>query len=310
MKNTELSPILFPVELKQIFFNHNEIPIPNYNAVVGLIDGEQKVFSVVTNSYKLITNQDAVVIGETLLKKVFHNTNLTEFKIFNVRYPTTKSFCHIDFIHKNYTFNIDDTEVFLPIIRITNSYNRTKALSFSIGFSRKLCKNGIIIDEETIQFKFHHTSTKLNQISILGFNKIETLKKLEKNFIVYVGVIKKFPIEKKFILPIVAKALRKSFYQNSNQNSDRVYKNFMKFQETIHTLTEKYVYDFGETGYTVFNVLTDYVSNSNGDGIRNIQINSLQKKAGKWLKTFSEEIQSSNFNIEEFLGDYLEYNNG
>ena len=128
MKNTELSPILFPVELKQIFFNHNEIPIPNYNAVVGLIDGEQKVFSVVTNSYKLITNQDAVVIGETLLKKVFHNTNLTEFKIFNVRYPTTKSFCHIDFIHKNYTFNIDDTEVFLPIIRITNSYNRTKAL--------------------------------------------------------------------------------------------------------------------------------------------------------------------------------------
>ena len=48
------------------------------------------------------------------------------------------------------------SELFDPFIRVTNSYNGLRALGFDIGFYRKICKNGMIVPDTVIRFKFTH----------------------------------------------------------------------------------------------------------------------------------------------------------
>jgi len=71
-------------------------------------------------------------------------------------------YCHIDLIHNSAALDFtfvpphQRPEAFGPFIRVTNSYNSLRALAFDIGFYRKVCKNGLIIPDTIIRFKFNN----------------------------------------------------------------------------------------------------------------------------------------------------------
>lgn len=54
-------------------------------------------------------------------------------------------------------------DIFGPFIRVTNSFNGLRALGFDIGFYRKVCKNGLILPQTIIWFKFSHSHQEIGQ---------------------------------------------------------------------------------------------------------------------------------------------------
>ena len=143
---TDINHLLFKVELHPIFTEleingkKSKIEVPNNKIVVNSKSG--KPLGVVSNTYKLITNHEALELGRKCAVEVFGTAEADNIEIFNVDAPSTASYCHIDLVHKVHVMNLWDEEkqsdVYVPYIRITNSYNTTRALRFDIGFCRKI----------------------------------------------------------------------------------------------------------------------------------------------------------------------------
>ena len=66
-RNTNIDEILFPVRFEPVFFKKQEVPINGFKAITG-IDSKKKhiVFSVVSDNYELISNQQAFAIGKEI----------------------------------------------------------------------------------------------------------------------------------------------------------------------------------------------------------------------------------------------------
>ncbi len=157
-RNTNIYEILFPVECKPVYLENNRYPIHAFQAVTGKFeDGSETIFSIVSDNYYLITNNEAYEMGKEIHRRLFPDATSDSFEVFNVIAPLTKSYCHIDIIDKNYTLNIWAKEVYVPFVRIQNSYNRTMPLKFQIGFCRKLCNNGAIFDKDLVTISMTHT---------------------------------------------------------------------------------------------------------------------------------------------------------
>lgn len=91
-----------------------------------------------------MTNQQAYDQASDIMKKVFQTTRLEDLICLNVTMPSSRSFCHIDLIHKDADFLPWENDKWTAFLRITNSYNRTRLLRFEPGFCRWICLNGMI----------------------------------------------------------------------------------------------------------------------------------------------------------------------
>ena len=129
-RDTDVDKITFPVSLKTIFYRpkkeNTEREIKSYKAVVNEKTGD--VLSIVSKDYRLVSNAEAIEYGMECYKKVFQVDNLVNFEIFNIVSSYRGTFCHVDIIDKNYSINIWQKELYIPYLRITNSYNRTRSL--------------------------------------------------------------------------------------------------------------------------------------------------------------------------------------
>jgi len=165
MRRTDLKQVIFPLRIQSVYFeeyrgeNTVKRKIPHSQVIVNAETGDP--ISIVSKEYRVVTNEEAIEFGKKCFKELFNTVNTDDLEIFNIIAPETRSFCHIDLIHKKYQVNIGRQEVYLPFIRITNSYNRSRALSFDIGFCREICDNGAIFEEDSIKFKFSHTKKRI-----------------------------------------------------------------------------------------------------------------------------------------------------
>jgi hypothetical protein len=304
-RNTDINSILFPVELKPIFLGENAQPVRGYKAVTANPDtAGQSVFSVVSDSYFLITNQFALELAKKVHQRLFPESDAKNFEIFNIIAPATKSFCQIDIIDKNYTLNIWKQEVYVPFVRLHNSYNKSRTLKFDIGFCRKLCDNGVIFEAESVSISFSHTKKELNLDKLQNIN-VDRLKRLEQDFIKKTQKSLEIAIPEKYFLPLAAQILGKKFNLNEKdpQRRARIENNFAAFRYSIDHYSEKYIRkeNFGETGYSFFNVITDFASRTENANA----INGLQTKCGTWLRELGEQVKSPGFNWGKELEDYL-----
>ena len=85
------------------------------------------------------------------------------------------------------------SEVYIPYVRVTNSYNTTRALRFDVGLCRKICLNGVIFEAETIRFIFSHVKHEIKDSISFSVRK-ERLKKLIEGFKEYATNLKSVDI--------------------------------------------------------------------------------------------------------------------
>jgi hypothetical protein len=307
-RNTNIDEILFPVELKPVMVTGTNKSIKGFKAVVGNLNyqdslfPDEHVFSIVTDDYVLISNQTALDMAKDIHKRLFPGGSTDSFVIFNIKTPGTLGSCHIDIIDKNYKLNILEKEVYVPFVRIQNSYNKTMPLCFQVGFCRKLCNNGVIFEQNTISINLRHTKSHFSNFSL---NHIDTswLKQYENDFTSKIEKSTKIKIPKDKFVPLAAKALNLKF-DLENKKSKNYQINLERLEDFISRIedySDRYirVEKLGETAYAFFNVITGFASNV--DHIQARTTHSMQGRCGGWLSEFCKEYSGKKIDWDKEL---------
>lgn len=310
-----LDHILFDVEQIPITAQYQqgineiqEIKVEGYKALYNKRD--KQVLSIVTNNYTLITNRQALEIGKMVFCKLFPSVKPEDLIPFKVISTTKLSSCHIDLVHKDINLSQWKQDTWLPFLRISNSYNRTIALSFEIGFVRELCSNGFIFDKESIKVKYAHT----RGLMPVDFKvDVSRLRKYEVEFTNYLNNLSRFYVDPIYVFPLVLKSLNLKFnLDKNNRNLHNEQIRLEKTREIISELTKSYYEELKPTAYAVLSIITDFVSHQekyNTIPMFKAHINSYYYKPGQWMHDFTESIQKTSFNMDDYLGDFLTYKN-
>lgn len=275
--------------------------LPKYRAVVNKENGE--ILSVVTTSYKLVTNEEAVALAEQAFKAVFSATDTNEMTVFNVRQSSRKTICQVDLVHRNYRVAVLQDDIWVPFLRVTNSYNKSRALQFDLGFSRKYCDNGCIFEEDTFRVKYYHTKSATKPV-LEGAEKFQRLEELQKEFVNHLHQLEKVPFPAPLLPALVARVFKLHF----SDETEKKRKRRVCFLQHVGGLIEKYATDLGQNGYLALNVLTDFATRPPEEVFvaADFRFHSLQKSVGSWLPVFLREVSAGEFSIEDYLGDYLD----
>lgn len=306
-----IDDVLFPVDLSPVYIENKADegivvpdedrefkPVSGFSAVVARDDDH--VFSVVAKNYRLITNREAVKLGETCFEQVFNLLKVKDMKVFNIIMPKTRSFCHIDYVHPEAKHDYFDNDPWTPYLRVTNSYNRMFALNFDLGFCRGICKNGIIFGKKNIEFKFYHSRSSADPVVKFKLRAGE-LATLEAQFIESLKNLKRFHVPPKVMWPLVCKVFGFNLSDSATKRQEQV---FLEKRDHVKELSDRYFPELGENGYAAMNVLTDYASRPVGMISPEGKIDSLQRKSGSWVADFVEAIEVRDFNFNSYLGEY------
>ena len=143
---------------------------------------------------------------------MFPETKDTEWEVKTTDAPATGGHCYFDLVHNSKALDFSFVraqgrpDVFGPFIRVTNSYNGLRALAFDIGFLRKVCKNGIILPDVIIKFKFTHLRRDIGETPEFEISN-ERLAKLKSSFSTYLEAMRACPVRPDQFGPFVRAVL-------------------------------------------------------------------------------------------------------
>lgn len=314
-RNTDIQTLLFPVETRPVYFRDagkdlfgHEVtdPTPTYrkvNRFVAVVDVERNyTFAVVADGYRLIKNEEALKLGAQCFLRVFSTPTADGMEVFNVIQPSTRSFCHVDYIFAGHSLEPWQGDKWWPYLRVTNSYNRTKPLRFDLGFCRWICTNGVIFGGEHIVFRYYHTQ---NQIDMEADFKAEAnkLRRLETEFIEHMHNLERFPVPKEHMLALACRAFNIHITEKDFRQPRRR-EQLVGFKTEIAKLTTRYFKELGPNGYAALNVLSDFAARPCGYISETAMIDPLQKRCGEWTVNFLDAIQQPAFDYAKYLGPF------
>lgn len=305
MRKTNVDSILFPVEMVDIHFMTSDgrtMPVDTHKAVVDTRNGMS--LGVVSNGYRLVENREALHFAENCAAQLFGVAS-GKLAVFNVRAPKRPWYCQVDLIHKGYEVNIGKQEVYLPFLRVTNSYNGSRALRFDIGYCRKLCSNGAIFEKEAIQFRFPHSHASIGRE--IDFSIAEgQLEALHSRLASDLDRLYAYGVPREMDAPLFFKALSLPHAAPDEDMKTRRRAYISDLVYHAHDLITKYTDEFGPNAYSIFNAATDFASNPPEISDMRAPVHSLQTRAGTWCREFTAELANEDkpFELAEYLGEY------
>lgn len=305
----DLPAVLFPVELRPILADIPDslgdrlVPVTSKKAIVNL--STRQVLGIVGRDYRLVTNQEALEMAYECCCAVFPESKPIEWQVTAVDAPMTGGHCCIDLQHNSTALDFncvpagDRPDVFGPFIRVTNSYNGLRALTFNIGFFRKVCKNGMILAQEVIKFRFSHARSEIpERIEFLVAR--ERLHDLRTSFVSYLSALRKCPVPRADFEPIICGVLQ---FQEPpleqappNQLSD-----WTDLVAQLAEMSDRYAASLGETAYAVLNAITEFASNPVRNRCVHRDRDSLQRLAGSWLSAIAHECRNPDFRVRDYV---------
>lgn len=306
---TQLDDVFFPVQEHPVFASirnntgENRIAIPQKKAIVNLKSG--KVVGVVGSCYRLVSNREALEMASQCCQSVFPETKPGEWSVRATDAPATGGHCYIDLVHNSASLDFsfvpakDRPDAFGPFIRVTNSYNGLRALSFDIGFYRKICQNGLIMPGSVIRFKFVHARSAIGE-TIQFVIAHETLAGLKTSFTNYLGVLRDFRVGRdqfeSLALAVLWIRKPKHAIPPSKAAAD-----WEALEKHLATMCDRYANELGENAYSVFNAITEFASHPPDNRCIYQDRHGFQRRAGAWLNDFSRECRLSGFNLEKHI---------
>lgn len=302
-----LDEAFFPVELRPVYVDRPGHPgaVKRLDRHLAVLDMDRGyTFAVVTDGYELVTNKMAYEMSADAMRKVFRATKIEDLACLNITMPNSRSFCHIDLIHKNSNFSPWKNDTWTAFLRITNSYNRTRRLRFELGFCRWICLNGMIFGAKSIDFSFAHTRRGVHMIDSFSEN-IGDIRKLETQLVEQLHQLKRFYVPKEEMLAIFCRAFGIGIEGAALENNQRVAK-LREMKEYVQELTDSYFGDMGTHAYAALNVLTDFASRAKGVISAESAVDGFQQKASHWMEDFIGEISKPTFSFDAYLGRHRE----
>ena len=164
----------FPIEEAPVFATvtrHGkacDVTVPHRKALVAADTGN--IVGIVGAGYKVFTNQQAVTLCHKFCLEAFPDTTPAEWTFVEGHGPGTRSWAAMDIHHRAHAMNLWDngghSEIFTPFVRITNSYNGSRALRIDVGFLRKHCSNGVIFEQEAATLTVPHTRQGIHSLKV------------------------------------------------------------------------------------------------------------------------------------------------
>jgi hypothetical protein len=132
---------------------------------------------------------------------------VVDMECLKITMPKTRSFCHIDLVHKTADFSPWEKDKWTAFLRIINSYNRTRLLRFELGFCRWICLNGMIFGRKSIEFSYAHTRRGTDRVDRFLEN-VGDIRKLETALTERLHKLKRYHVPEKKMLPLLCRTER------------------------------------------------------------------------------------------------------
>lgn len=313
---SQIDDVLFSVEEHPVFVNiraksgERRLSVPDKKAIVNAETG--RVLGVVSRGYRLVTNRQALDWAYQCCQKVFPETKHSEWQVKVIDAPATGGHCFIDLMHNSTALDFtfvpakDRPDAFGPFIRVINSYNGLRALVFDIGFFRRVCTNGMILPESIIRFKFTHLKRDIGEI--ISFEVAhERLSKLKASFKEYLGVLRECAVSRSEFKPLFYGVLLIGEPKNMKPESP-IAKDWGALSQHLGALCSRYMEEFGENAYAVFNAITEFASHPPKNRCFHRDRHSFQRLTGDWLSKFSQECRQPDFNLSIYLAKLAKHN--
>jgi hypothetical protein len=184
---------------------------------------------------------------------------------------------------------------------VTNSYNGLRALAFDIGFFRKVCKNGMILPDTIIRFKFTHMRRDIKET--ISFDVCdERLAKVKASFGSYLDALRACSVRSDqfaaFARAVLSIRVPEKLVPKSREVAD-----WESLTAHLAALCDQYARELGENAYALLNVITEFASRPPASRYVQRERHSLQRLAGTWLSSFAERCQRPSFNLTTYLAE-------
>lgn len=308
---TRLEDVLFPVKEHPVFASVDDatgerrLPVPEKKAIVN--SESHCVLGIVSRGYRLVSNREALDLAHKCCRTVFPETKQGEWEVEATDAPGTGGHCYIHLVHNSTALDFsfvpthERPDVFGPFICVTNSYNGSRALAFDIGFYRKVCTNGLILPESIIRFKFTHQRREIGETIEFEVAR-ERLAKFKTSFGRYLGTLRECPISRGQFVPLICGVLLRRQAEPLKPNT-REAEEWAALNAHLRQLSDRYARELGENAYAAFNAITEFASHPPANRRVRRDRHSLQRLAGAWVNSFSQQCRQPGFNVDAYIGE-------
>lgn len=306
---TKLDDVLFPVDEYPVFVGITEksgerrLTVPDKKALVNRSSG--RVLGIVGRDYRLVSNQEALAHAFECCRLTFPDTKPVEWRVEVTDAPATGGHCYIDLVHNSAALDVryvpaaDKPDAFGPFIRVTNSYNGSRALAFDVGFFRKVCKNGMIVRSSIIRFKFIHSRRDIGSALRFEIDRMR-LAEFRTSFGDRLAALRGCSVPRRDFERFVSGVLlirRPEPLIPETRDAEA----WADLRSHLHNLTQRYAQDLGENAYAVLNAITDFASRPLFNRCIRRDRHRLQQLAGSWFSTFSRQCGEQGFVLDRYL---------
>ena len=268
----------------------------------GILDVERRhVISVVTqDNYELIRNVTAFGIAKhRVVPKIFPRAEKNSFLCNQVVLSESRGICYIDLCCYCYRPPRPFKDVWMPFIRIVNSYNKTYKLSYVLGFCNRTSQNRVIFADKMVPLSSTHNDV-VNKLDKEIQKKFHDISRFEVEFYDRLLELKKFYFPHKLVLALYCMVFGVRA-EDSQHMSFRAREKIHDFVESMDNWTREFFDAHGDNAYAAFCVLAAAASRPVSYFTSENRMNSLQEKVGKWSHDFTDHVKNPSFDIDEYL---------
>ena len=292
-----LQDIMFPVERVNVFAAVGPSSFRQFHgrkALINAVTGD--VLSVVSDRYQVLTNQDALNLAIKACCRVIPSRRPHAWSVSAVGAPSTRARCWFDLQHPDFpSVQVRPDDIWESIVRVTNSYNRTRAFCLQIGFMRYACENRVLVRAGALlKVSVHHNVPGIAEAIEREIEDLDPVE-VERAAVEFRRLLERLlrvAIPRHRFRALVQSVLKIQKPKAMSANRDSAWK---ALEQAIDRIRDEYVNDLGETAYALFNTITDLATDprnyDRGRFIRR-ERHTLHQLAGTWLHAFHELSRS------------------
>lgn len=309
---TELGEVLFPVRMEPLFvrLGSRDVRVPDSQAVVHA--QAERVLGVVGREYRLVSHREALDLAMACAHEAFPETRPGEWQVAAVDAPATGSCCFIDLRHNTGALDFQGLpgsakpEVYGPFVRVTNSYDRSRALAFDIGYWRKVCSNGLVVRDALIRFRLNHQRRDIRAAVRFDISR-ERLAGHRTAFQALLSKLQGCHVPAPAMTDLACAVLGFEPPRRADDARDALRQaEWQRLRGMVDEASRRYAGDLGENAYAVLNAVTDLASRPPPSPLVRRDRHGLQRRAGRWLAEFAATCTQQGFDLRAYLRSLAE----
>lgn len=272
------------------------VTVPHKKALVAADTGH--IVGIVGAGYKVFTNQQAVTLCHKFCLEAFPDTTTAEWTFVEGHGPGTRSWAAMDIHHRAHAMNLwgnegGASETFTPFVRITNSYNGSRALRIDVGFLREHCSNGVIFEQEAATLTVPHTRQGIHSLKVARpFAGMSALRDEFSKTLAGVRSVGITPEQGRTLVRQVTGWPQLPEKPKPWESDEQA-----KLDADLEARLHGYFQELGENAYAAFNTMTDIASRPPQSPRFRRDRPTLERRAGAWLRDFRVAASLPGFSV-------------